>query len=75
MNTEISFNLSKALATGRDRNGRPDSRAMVLSRLLAKRAAAHRAGLSELEEILRDQIKWALPMHKIEGSGSKAGMS
>ncbi|WP_299328778.1 hypothetical protein [Parasphingopyxis sp.] len=75
MSTETSFRLSKALANGRDADHRADSREAVLARLLAKRAAAHRAGLKDLEDILRSQIEWALPMHKMEGNGRKTKAS
>ncbi|MGP1283467.1 MAG: hypothetical protein ACTS1X_10865 [Parasphingopyxis sp.] len=69
MTMETSFRLSQALATGRDNGGRPNSREAILSRLLAKRAAAHRAGLADLEAILRNQIEWSLPMRQIAGRG------
>lgn len=48
-----SFKLAKAIAGGRAARGRPASREQVLVRLLAKRAAAHRAGLHKLEQALR----------------------
>ena len=60
--TDLSFRLSQAVSTGRTRNARPDNREAVLLRLLMKRAAAHRAGLSTLEEIMLRQILWSLPM-------------
>jgi hypothetical protein len=59
---DLSFHLSKALASGREDGWKPDSREEVLLRLLRKRAAAHRAGLTEQEEVLRDQILWSLPI-------------
>ncbi len=62
MKTDLSFRLSRAVANGRKHRGRPASRETVLLRLLEKRAAAHRAGLMDLEQIMRDQIEWALPM-------------
>jgi len=34
----------------------------LLVSLLRKRAAAHNAGAGELEALLRNQIRWALPM-------------
>ncbi|QLC25710.1 hypothetical protein HFP57_12235 [Parasphingopyxis algicola] len=73
MTMETSFRLSQALATGRDNGGRPNSREAVLSRLLAKRAAAHRAGLVDLETILRKQIEWSLPMRSISGKARRLG--
>lgn len=60
--TGLSFSLSKAVAAGREHKGKPDNRETVLARLLVKRAAAHRAGLAELEQIMRGQIRWALPI-------------
>lgn len=71
MRTEISFKLSQALTRGRAVSNPPNSREAVLARLLAKRAAAHRAGLGELERILRAQIKWALPMRTPDGKASE----
>jgi hypothetical protein len=41
----------------------------ALANLLQLRAAAQLAGLSELEKDLRDRIRDALPMHKIESDG------
>lgn len=41
----------------------PPSRAKLLAMLLRKRAAAHNAGAEELEALLRDQIRWSLPVH------------
>jgi hypothetical protein len=32
--------------------------------LLRKRAAAHNVGADELEKLLRDQIRWALPIER-----------
>jgi hypothetical protein len=62
--SRLSYRLSKALSAGRVSNGRPGSREEVLARLLAKRAAARRAGLDELEGALRRQISWSLPIRK-----------
>ena len=64
--SSLSFKLSKALATGRDRGWKPATREEVLLRLLRKRAAAHRAGLMEQEATLRGQILWSLPMRSGE---------
>ena len=60
----MSFMLAQALSGGRGPAASPNTRERILARLLAKRAAAHRAGLSELEKQLRNQIRWALPVHK-----------
>ena len=60
--TALSLKFSQALARGR-REPRPgDSRASLLHALLRKRATAHAMGADELEALLRDQIRWALPM-------------
>ncbi|MBC9034666.1 hypothetical protein IAG41_19940 [Sphingomonas sp. JC676] len=61
--TMLSLKLSKALAKGRAAPARPDSREELLVTLLRKRAAAHNIGAEELETLLRDQIRWALPIH------------
>ena len=59
----LSFLLSRALAGGRAEKGVPQSRAEILAALLRKRAEAHRQGLSDQEEKLRAQIRWALPIN------------
>lgn len=59
--TMLSLQLSRALAKGRA-TPLPQSRADVLATLLRKRAAAHNAGAGDLEALLRDQIRWALPI-------------
>lgn len=58
----LSYRLSQAVSAGRKNHGAPDNRETVLLRLLKKRAAAHRAGLDDLEQIMRDQIEWSLPV-------------
>jgi len=60
--TMLSLQLSRALAKGRAAAA-PQSRADLLASLLRKRAAAHNAGAGDLEALLRDQIRWALPIH------------
>lgn len=62
--TILSLKLSKALAKGRAAPDHPQSREELLVTLLRKRAAAHNVGADELELLLRDQIRWALPIHK-----------
>lgn len=62
--TMLSLQLSKALANGRTRPRAPESRSELLLTLLRKRAAAHNAGAEELEGLLREQIRWALPIHR-----------
>lgn len=58
--------LSRAIADGRKVHWRPESREEVLERLLVKRAEAHQAGLDGLEQSLRQQIAWSLPVRKGE---------
>jgi hypothetical protein len=58
--------LSRAVARGRAEKGVPRSRAEILVALLRKRAEAHCRGLSDQEQKLRDQIRWALPIHPAE---------
>ena len=57
----LSFRLARALDTGRAE--RRLTRERILLDLLNKRAAARQAGLTELERQLREQIRWALPVH------------
>ena len=70
--SRISYRLAKAVSDGREERGRPNSREEVLSRLLMKRATAHRAGLTKLEAALRGQIAWALPVRQGEAAGDVA---
>jgi hypothetical protein len=58
----LSLRLSRALAQGRAVRSEPPSRAALLASLLRKRAAAHNVGAQDLEALLRDQIRWSLPM-------------
>lgn len=60
----LSLKLSRALAQGRATPEHPQSRAELLVTLLRKRAAAHNAGAHDLEAMLRDQIRWALPIER-----------
>lgn len=62
--SSMSARLAMALSNGRSNLGAPRSREEVLVRLLRKRAAAQQAGLAELERVLRDQIRWSLPMRR-----------
>ena len=59
---DLSFRFSRALARGRANKGVPASRVEILRALLRKRAEAHRRGLSDREQKLRDQITWSLPI-------------
>jgi len=61
---DLSFKLSRALANGRAGKGAPKNRAEVLVALLRKRAEAHRQGLRDHEQKLREQIVWALPIEE-----------
>ncbi len=67
--TMLSLRLSRALSGGRT-SAPPADRASLLVTLLRKRAAAHNTGADELEAMLRDQIRWALPMAKPEEPAS-----
>ena len=58
--------LSRAVAQGRAERDVAWTRAEILATLLRKRAEAHRQGLGDQERKLRDQIKWALPIHPAE---------
>lgn len=62
--TSLSVKLSQALAAGRRMPRAPDSREALLVSLLRKRAAAHTIGADALEALLRDQIRWALPIDR-----------
>ncbi|MBS0478284.1 MAG: hypothetical protein JSR79_03175 [Proteobacteria bacterium] len=70
--TMLSLKLSRALSGGRA-TPPPVDRASLLVTLLRKRAAAHNVGADELEAMLRDQIRWALPMEKPEEPASGFG--
>jgi len=60
----LSFRLSQAVSSGRAAKAAPESREVVLERLLRKRAAAFQAGLNGQEQMLRDQILWSLPIDR-----------
>jgi hypothetical protein len=62
----LALRLAKALTDSRKLRWKPDTREQVLARLLVKRAEAKAAGLDGLEAQLRQQIRWALPMHHVE---------
>jgi hypothetical protein len=64
--TDLSFLLSRAVNKGRANRGVPKSRQNILLGLLNKRAEAHRQGLHDQEQLLREQIRWALPMNERE---------
>lgn len=54
--------LSEALIKGRKGWSEKLTRERVLEDLLRKRAEAHRLGMADQEAMLRQQIRWALPM-------------
>ncbi|MFA6116462.1 MAG: hypothetical protein WC729_20865 [Sphingomonas sp.] len=60
--TMLSHRFSRALAQGRAKPAEAPSRASLLAILLRKRAVAHNQGADELESLLRDQIRWSLPI-------------
>lgn len=62
--TVFSVKFSQALNRGRKGPRAPESRESLLVALLRKRATAQVVGAGELEALLRDQIRWALPMRK-----------
>jgi uncharacterized protein (DUF2252 family) len=67
--TSLSSRFAKALSEGRKLRWRPETREQILARLLVKRAEAQQAGLDKLETSLRQQIRWSLPMHRVEEPG------
>lgn len=66
--TMLSLKLSRAVNGGRAEPPPPQDRASLLVTLLRKRAAAHNVGADELEAMLRDQIRWALPIAEKEAA-------
>lgn len=62
--TALSVRFARALSQGRRIKPAPQTRPQLLAILLRKRAAAHAAGADDLESLLRDQIRWALPVEK-----------
>lgn len=73
--SDLSFMLSRAVARGRGERCAPWSRAEILAALLRKRAEAHRQGLGDQERKLRDQIRWALPIHPAEAPAPEPAAS
>jgi hypothetical protein len=63
--SRLSHTLSRGIEARRTTSAHRSSRQAILSSLLAKRAAAHRAGLHQLERQLRSQILWGLPMIRL----------
>ena len=56
--------FARALQRGRAEPAPPPTRAGLLLTLLRKRAAAHNVGAEGLEAMLRDQIRWSLPIRR-----------
>jgi len=61
--TKLSLSFTRALEKGRISRA-PATRADLLATLLRKRATAHGQGAEELEAMLRDQIRWSLPIER-----------
>ena len=59
----LSARFAQALAKGR-RAAPPATRPRLLETLLRKRAAAHVTGDAALEALLRNQIRWSLPVER-----------
>lgn len=59
----LSVRFARALAKGR-RALPPPTRPNLLESLLRKRATAHARGDAALEALLRDQIRWSLPIER-----------
>ena len=70
--SDLSFMLARAVSRGRAERGVPRSRAQILVSLLRKRAEAHRRGLRDHEQKLRDQITWSLPIQDGEERAEQA---
>lgn len=64
--TMLSVRFARTIQRGRAEPAPPPTRAGLLLSLLRKRAAAHNVGADDLEAMLRDQIRWSLPMHRCE---------
>ena len=62
--TALYVRFARPLSQGRPINPPPQTPPQLLASLLRKRAAAHAAGADELEALLREQIRWALPVDR-----------
>ncbi len=60
----MSLKFARTIQRGRAEPAPPATRDSLLFSLLRKRAAAHNVGAEELEAMLRDQIRWSLPVRK-----------
>jgi ABC-type antimicrobial peptide transport system ATPase subunit len=61
--SKLSFRLAEAVNAGRKQRSAL-TRASILEALLRKRAEAAQRGLGGLEQQLRSQINWSLPIQK-----------
>lgn len=62
------LSLILARSIDRGRTMRPqDTRASLLAALLRKRATASVHGADDVEALLREQIRWALPIERGDG--------
>lgn len=62
--SKLSFRLAEAVNAGRKQRSAALTRASILEALLRKRAEAAQRGLGGLEQQLRSQIRWSLPIQK-----------
>lgn len=61
--SRLSVILSRAVDRGRT-VPQPADRASLLAALLRKRATASNQGATEMEAMLREQIRWSLPIQR-----------
>jgi hypothetical protein len=61
--SRLSLILARSVTRGRHTRP-PETRASVLAALLRKRAAASVHGADDMEAMLREQIRWALPIER-----------
>lgn len=66
MMNRLSLMLARSIDRGRAPRPR-DTRASLLAALLRKRAAASVHGAEDVEALLREQIRWALPIERRDG--------
>lgn len=61
--SRLSLILSRSVDRGRAPR-EPQGRASLLAALLRKRAAASVHGADDMEALLREQIRWSLPIER-----------
>ena len=71
----IGLRFSQALQRGRKSAPVSPTREQVLVQLLNKRAVAARIGADDIEAMLRNQIKWSLPVIEEHEEPCPAGMA